>query len=83
MGTELERFCRHVVTARRIAASITVMEESTDDSLDIEENSQLIKLQIGESRILASLATKLRITQQSTVRAEQARKPSEQKRPWE
>ena len=79
----LSQYCRHIVTARRISQSITVMEESTDDSFDIADYSQLIKLQIGESRILASLATKLRITQQSTVRAEQARKPSEQKRPWE
>ena len=52
------------------------MEESTDDSFIMEEYAQLLKLQIGESRVLASLATKLRIHQQSTVRAEQARKPS-------
>ena len=79
----LAQFCRHVVTARRIAQSMTIMEQSTDDSFDMVEYSHLIKLQIGESRILASLATKLRLTQQATIRAEQARKPSQEERPWD
>ena len=79
----LTQYCRHVVSARRIGQSISIMEQSTDDSFNMEEYSQLLKLQVGESRIILSLGTRMRITQQSTVRAEQARKPSEERAPWE
>lgn len=74
-------YCRHVVMARRIAQLVERAEGA--DVLDVAEYDRLAKMAERESRVIASLATKMRITQQATVRAEQARKPSQISKPWE
>lgn len=77
----LAQYCRHVVNARRVAQLIDRAVKSPE--LDVAEYGQLLKMQDRESRVITSLATKMRLSQQATVRAEQARKPKMVKRPWE
>lgn len=77
----LTQYCRHVVRSRRIAQLIAACEASED--LDLEQYDKLLKMQEREGRAISSLATRMRITQQATVRAEKARKPSQVKKPWE
>jgi len=76
----LSQYCRHVVTARRVAQLVATCESEPD--LDLNQYDQLLKMQEREGRALSSLATRLRITQQATVSAK-IKKPSGMKRPWE
>ena len=76
----LSQYCRHVVTARRVAQLVAACEASPD--LDLGQYDQLLKMQEREGRALSSLATRLRITQQATV-SKKTQKPSGLKRPWE
>ena len=77
----LAQYCRHVVAARRVSQLIAACERA--DELDVEQYDRLLKMQEREGRAISSLATRMRISQQATVRAEQARKPSQVKKPWE
>lgn len=77
----LAQFCRHVVGARRVAQMVAQFEKAED--LDITALDKLYKMREREGRAMSSLATRLRITQQSTVKHEQARKPSLVKKPWD
>lgn len=77
----LTQYCRHVVAARKIAQLIAKAEKAK--SFDVEEYDRLLKMQEREGRALSSLATRMRITQQATVRAELARKPDMIDNPWE
>lgn len=77
----LAQYCRHVVAARRVAQLVNDAERG-GDSLDLGKYDQLLKMQEREGRALSSLATRLRITQQSTM-SEKAKKPPQVKRPWE
>jgi len=77
----LVQYCRHVVSARRVAQLIERAEAAAE--LDVEEYGRLLRMQEWESRELSSLATKMRLTQQASLRPDQARKPSRVPRPWE
>lgn len=77
----LAQYCRHVVAARRIAQLVARVEKSK--SLDIDEYDKLLKMQEREGRAISSLATRMRITQQATVRAESAKKPGQIAAPWD
>lgn len=77
----LAQYCRHVVRARRVAQ--LVQEEEKLQGFDLDRYDQLLKMQERESRIMSSLATRMRISQQATVRAESARKPPVVKPPWQ
>lgn len=77
----LSQYCRHVVAARRVAQLVGKAEKAK--TLDLDEYDQLLKMQEREGRAISSLATRMRISQQATVRAEQARKPAQVERPWE
>lgn len=77
----LAQYCRHVVAARRVAQLIAKCEGAK--TLDLGEYDQLLKMQEREGRAISSLATRMRISQQATVRAEQARKPKQVEKPWE
>src|SRR5687767_12519802 len=57
-------YCRHVVMARRVAQLIAQAEAG--ETLDVVEYDRLGKMAERESRVIASLATKMRISQQST-----------------
>jgi len=76
----LAQYCRHVVTARRVAQLVAACEAEAD--LDLAQYDQLLKMQEREGRALSSLATRLRITQQATVSAK-AQKPRMVKPTWE
>lgn len=77
----LAQYCRHVVAARRCAQLVAACE--AEPQLDVERYDRLLKMQEREGRAISSLATRMRISQQATVRAEQARKPTQVKKPWE
>lgn len=76
----LVQYCRHAVTARRVAELIKQIESEVD--FDVEKYDRLLKMQEREGRALSSLATRLRITPQAT-RDSKSKKPSQVKRPWE
>ncbi|MBZ9943452.1 hypothetical protein LB533_20405 [Mesorhizobium sp. BR1-1-13] len=77
----LIQYCRHVVAARRISQLIAKTEKAK--AFDVDAYDKLLKMQEREGRAISSLATRMRITQQATVRAEQARKPGQIIAPWE
>ena len=77
----LAQYCRHVVRARRLAQLLNKLETSED--VDVKEYRDLLRSEEEQSRAISSLATRMRISQQATVRAEQARKPTMMKKPWE
>lgn len=75
----LSQYCRHVVAARRVAQLVAAEEAG---EFDLDRYDQLLKMQEREGRALSSLATRLRITQQSLV-SPKAHKPLQNKKPWE
>jgi hypothetical protein len=77
----LVQYCRHVVCARRVAQLIEQAEAA--DELDIVDYARLLRMQEMEGRAMSSLATRMRLTQQATIRAELARKPLVLPKPWE
>jgi len=79
----LAQFCRHVVCARRVSELIEQWEKGTGQEITILDYDRLLRLQEMEGRALSSLATRMRITQQATVKHEQARKPSLARKPWD
>lgn len=77
----LAQYCRHVVAARRCAQLVVEIENA--EAFDMGAYDKALKMQEREGRAISSLATRMRISQQATVRAEKARKPSMVKKPWE
>lgn len=77
----LAQYCRHVVAARRVAQLVAGAEKAKE--IDLDAYDKLLKMQEREGRAISSLATRMRISQQATVRAEQARKPRQVAKPWE
>ena len=57
----LAQYCRHVVAARKVARMLAELPESCVDDYD-----KLLKMQEREGRAMSSLATRLRLTPQST-----------------
>jgi hypothetical protein len=80
----LAQYCRHVVTARRVAQLIADAEnpKAKGAGLDVDAYDKLLKLQEREGRAMSSLATRMRLTQQTTYDPKR-KKPIEAKRPWE
>lgn len=85
----LTQYCRHVIEARRIAGLIEQLLDDAGESIDIVEFTQaydkLLKLQERESRMIASLMTKMRLTQQSTWSDQKSKSTNRAKvkAPWE
>jgi hypothetical protein len=79
----LSQYARHVVQARRIAELIE--RASAAPNLRIRDYDRLLKIQGRESVQIASLATKMRIAQQSTRthRGNQRDGVSGGLKPWE
>lgn len=77
----LAQYCRHVVAARRVAQLVALAER--ENEFDVREYERLLRMQEREGRAISSLATRMRISQQATVRAERARKPSQARKPWQ
>jgi hypothetical protein len=76
----LAAYCRHVVTARRVAQLIAGTEAA--QPLDVGAYDQLLKMAERESRAISSLATRMRISQQSTY-DKSKKKPIASFRPWD
>jgi len=84
----LVQYCRQVVQARRIAELIEKATSDVDDTgkptLSIKDYDRLLKMQDRESRGISSLATKMRISQQSTTNHRgNAKGQMTGKKPWE
>lgn len=83
----LVEYCRHVISARRVQQLIERAEQGdTDDDgdryLDVEEYDRLLKMAERESRIIASLAVKMRVSQ-STQYDEKKKRGGAKKPPWD
>lgn len=87
----LTQYCRHVVRSHRIAQLVQSMESDPEKSEDkegipfwLEGYDRLLKMQERESRAITTLATKMRLAQQSTI-APDAKKERRigMKRPWD
>ena len=76
----LARYCRHVVRARRIAQLIDQAEKS--DPFDVKEYRDLLRSEEEQSRAIASLATRMRLTQQTTY-DKSKKKPATGRKPWD
>lgn len=76
----LAEYCRHVVTARRIAQLIQNAEGA--ETLDVVEYDRLGKMAERESRVIASLATKMRLSQQTSY-DKTKKKPRTVTKPWD
>lgn len=76
----LAQYCRHVVQAKRVAALI---ERATSDAeLAVQDYDRLLHMQDRESRAIAMLATKMRISQQS-ITNHRGNKQKTTRKPWE
>jgi hypothetical protein len=81
----LAQFCRHVVRARQIEKTL---DEYTKQLLETDEGldplDRLAKMADREARAMTTLATKMRLTQQSHYRADKVVKTTDApKKPWE
>jgi len=81
----LKQYCRHTVTARRVAQLID--QASAREDLDIAEMKQLLDMQKAETSSLKAMAASMRLSQQASYSArgaggEKSRR-STVKRPWE
>lgn len=80
----LAQYCRHVVAARRVAQLVHNAEAAPD--FHVWSYDKLLKMQEREGRAISSLATRMRLSQQSTYE-ERKRKPKmdggKGKFPWE
>lgn len=76
----LAQLCRHIVAARRVAQLRDACERA--DAFDLAEYDQLGKMAERESRVIASLSTKMRISQQ-TQYDKSKKRGTQSKRPWD
>lgn len=76
----LAQYCRHVVASRRVAALVEQAE--LDPECDLKDYDRLLKMQEREGRALTSLATKMRISQQSTY-DKSKKKPAQARKLWD
>lgn len=77
----LAQYCRHVVQSRRIAELIE--RASGDPDLAISAYDRLLKMQERESRAIASLSTKMRISQQTTYDKSRKKGTTVPRKPWD
>lgn len=76
----LAQYCRHVIRARRLAQMIDATEKSSE--FDVKEYRDLLRSEEEQSRAIASLATKMRISQQTTY-DKSKKKGGSRSRPWD
>lgn len=77
----LRQYCRHTVLANQLADEIA---KARDAGAKLADLTHLMKIQANESRVLTTLATKMRLAQQSS-RPEFATDRHKKKalKPWE
>lgn len=76
----LAQYCRHIVASRRVAKLVAAAE--LDEECDLKDYDRLLKMQEREGRAVSSLATKMRISQQSTY-DKSKKKPAQSRKLWE
>lgn len=76
----LAQYCRHIVASRRVANLVAQAEADTE--CDLKDYDRLLKMQEREGRAITSLATKMRISQQSTY-DKSKKKPVQARKLWE
>ena len=74
----LTQYCRHVVDADKVAKRI----DDLPDDVVVTTLNKLLKMQERESRGLSSLATRMRISQQSTLDREKRKTSTPAEKPW-
>ncbi len=81
----LEQYCGHVASARRIAAWIALAESEGlgGGGASLDEYERLLRLRERETRAVASLATKMRISQQATINQRGNPAVARGSKPWE
>jgi hypothetical protein len=84
----LKEYCRHVVSAMKLAAMIEAMEALQQMSPDdLGDYDKLLKMRDRETKALADKATKLRLTNQARytpqAAATAARKAQTELKPWQ
>jgi hypothetical protein len=77
----LAQYCRHVVSSRKVAQLITAIEKKKRVQ-DVEEYDRLLKMQEREGRAMSALATRMRMSQQSTLDREKRKGGTPAKKPW-
>jgi hypothetical protein len=77
----LAQYCRHIIAARRVALLVQTFE--SEDPVDVEAYDRLLKMQEREGRAISSLATRMRISQQSTYAKDKKRGPVITQKPWD
>ena len=60
----LAQYCRHVVSSRRVADMIEMLMDQ--EEFETESFDRLLKMQEREGRAISALATRMRLSQQST-----------------
>ena len=61
----LAQYCRHVISSRRVADLIEIM--TAEEVFAVEDYDRLLKVQEREGRAISALATRMRLSQQSSV----------------
>ena len=84
----LTQYCRATIQARRVAelmerALSDIDPETKEPTLTVAAYDRLLKMQARQSATLASLATKMRISQQATTNHRGNKKQVSAKKPWE
>jgi phage terminase small subunit len=77
----LAQYCRHVVSSRRVQQLVASIEAEKD--FDIVAYDRALKMQERESRCIASLATKMRISQQTQYDKSKKRGSVIARKPWD
>ena len=77
----LTQYCRETIAARRVAQLIEQCVSGKE--IDKKELLELLKQQESSSRTISALLRAMRLTQQSIMRAETAKRPAKVKKPWE
>ena len=75
----LEHYCKRVCTMRKISGIIDELESA--QPLDLQQYEHMLKLQERESKTVAAYATRMRLTQQSSIDPE--RKKSKPTPSWD
>jgi len=86
----LIQYCRHLVESRHVAQVIQIFKadaakeakKKNGEPFDVEAYDRLLKMQEREGRALSSLATRMRMTQQ-TKYDKTRKRGSKTKPPWE
>lgn len=91
----LSQYCRHAIAARRVGGMIEQLDKEITAEITKGTSAseavlgtakmldRLLKMQERESRCLSSLATKMRISQQTTYDKSRKKGSIGSKKPWE